>query len=139
MLDKTRKSELKGATSLTDETSRKYGPKGERPSGRILVHNHISRTPYMTHGLNGFRYWYDWPPGSGKKSRHFNTDIVGGKFVRAPQELPNYVVCKCGWRPDLGMHYRIRGMGSADYRCETAESFAKMMKKMTGFDMSINN
>jgi hypothetical protein len=70
----------------------KYGP---RPSGRILAHNHVRRSADMPQGLNGFRYWYDKP------------------------QRADYVVCKCGWRPDLGTHYRIEGMGSADYRCET--------------------
>ena len=91
-------------------TNNKYGPKGIRPSGRILAHNHIRRHVYMGHGSNGFRRWYDWPPGSNRKSWHFDG------------ELPDYVVCQCGWRPDLGTHYRIRGMGTAKYRCDTLET-----------------
>jgi hypothetical protein len=92
----------------------KYGPKGIRPSGRILTHNHIRRHAQMGHGSNGFRYWYDWPPGSKKKSWHFG-QVGDGK-------LPDYVICKCGWRPDLGVHYRIKGVGSAGYRCDTFEA-----------------
>jgi hypothetical protein len=88
----------------------KYGPRGLRPSGRILAHNHVRRAVNMPHGRNGFRCWYDWPPGSKKKSWHFR---FGNR------ELPDYVICKCGWRPDLGVHYRIRGMGNANYRCDT--------------------
>jgi hypothetical protein len=95
----------------------KYGPKGIRPSGRILAHNHVRHYAEMPNGLNGFRFWYDWPPGSRKKSRPFG-DIDGGK-------LPDYIVCKCGWRPDLGVHYRIRGMGSANYRVDTFETIMK--------------
>ena len=43
-------------------TNNKYGPKGIRPSGRIMAHNHIRRSAGMPHGVNGFRRWYDWPP-----------------------------------------------------------------------------
>jgi hypothetical protein len=84
----------------------KYGPKGIRPSGLIMAHNHVRRFVNSPHGANGFRHWFDWPLGSKKKSRHFD------------HELPDYVICNCGWRPDLGVHYRIKGMGSEDYRCE---------------------
>lgn len=89
-----------------------HGPKGIRPSGLIMAHNHVRRNVNSPHGANGFRRWYDWPPGSEKKSRYFGK-IGDGR-------LPNYVICKCGWRPDLGVHYRIKGMGSPNYRCDDA-------------------
>ena len=78
--------------------------------GKILAHNHVRHTVDMEHGANGFRYWFDWPPGSGKKSLYF-AEVDNGK-------LPNYIVCHCGWRPDLGTHYRIKGIGSPNYRCD---------------------
>jgi hypothetical protein len=87
----------------------KYGPNGERPSGKVLVHNHIRRYVDMPRGLNGFRYWYD-----------FRHDPQHFKSV-APDAPPKYIICKCGWRPDLGVHYRIKGMGSANYRVDTFE------------------
>jgi hypothetical protein len=83
----------------------------------------------MTHGLNGFRCWYDWPPGSGKKSQRFREYDERWK-VTGPAELPDYVVCKCGWRPDLGVHYRIRGMGTADYRCDSWEAIIAVNKEL---------
>ncbi len=78
---------------------RKYGPKGKRRSGRVLlVHNDIRHTADMPSGLFGFRIWYD--------------------FLDAPQRPTKYTVCKCGWRPDLGTHYRVKSPGSPNYRVE---------------------
>lgn len=98
------------ATVKTRPTPRanpgKYGPKGIRPSGLIMAHNQVRRHSTSPHGANGFRRWFDWPPKSKKESRHFH------------QALPDYVICKCGWRQDLGVHYRIKGMGPTNYRCE---------------------
>lgn len=95
----------------------KYGPKGARPSGRILAHNHIRHHAAMGHGMNGFRCWYDY--------LNKNTNKSGGRFnspnSRKKHGATDYVVCHCGWLPDLGVHYRVKGMGSPDYRCDTYE------------------
>jgi hypothetical protein len=48
--------------------------------GKVLVHNHV--TPAQRSGTRGFRAWEDGPSSS-------------------------YVVCSCGWRPELGTHYRV--------------------------------
>jgi hypothetical protein len=50
--------------------------------GRVLVHNHAP--PAERSGTRGFRAWEDDP-------------------------TPQYVACGCGWRPDLGIHYRVSG------------------------------
>ncbi len=94
----------------------KYGPRGLRPSGRILAHNHVRRVVNMPHGVNGFRRWYDWPPGAGKKS----------KYLAEGGDGPDYVICKCGWRPDLGVHYRVRGLGTDQYRCDSWETLRSL-------------
>jgi hypothetical protein len=74
----------------------KYGPKGVRPSGRVLVHNRVDW------GGNGFRTWYDYLDAP----RHF-------RRTWEPGDAPiKYIPCKCDWRPDLGVHYRIKGVGS---------------------------
>jgi hypothetical protein len=62
-----------------------YG--GKRPRTYKLAHNHILHTANMQHGTNGFRrFWI--PP-----------EWIGWHWVK----------CKCGWRPDMGTHYRVRG------------------------------
>jgi hypothetical protein len=100
----------------------KYGAKGERPSGRILAHNHVRHSVNMPHGANGFRCWYDFLDLEIQKTKGF--------FRRISKDDPDgprvhYVRCKCGWRPDLGIHYRVRGMESADYRCDSIEAIQR--------------
>jgi hypothetical protein len=53
------------------------------PPGEILVHNHVAHTSRAPSGTRGFRAW-----------------------TQAP--LTHHVECDCGWRPDLGSHYRVR-------------------------------
>lgn len=53
---------------------------GARPSGLLLVHNHV--VPARRSGTHGFRFWLQ-PPGTG------------------------VIPCHCGWRPEIGDHYRI--------------------------------
>jgi hypothetical protein len=57
------------------------------PIGRILVHNHIKHGPKTHQGAKGFRAWWAAP---GEK----------------------YASCGCGWRPDLGPHYRVSRVGA---------------------------
>jgi hypothetical protein len=52
------------------------------PPGQIPVHNNIRTTPQTRQGARGFRAWWAQP---------------GAEFV----------LCDCGWRPDLGAHCRI--------------------------------
>jgi hypothetical protein len=94
----------------------KYGTDGVRPSGRVLVHNHIRHTATMPPGLHGFRIWYDFRD----NPQHFK--LLQKKSNYRP---PKYIVCKCGWRPDLGTHYRIEGVGSPNYRVDTPETISK--------------
>jgi hypothetical protein len=48
--------------------------------GRVLVHNRVR--PARRSGMRGFRCWEDDP-------------------------APQYIVCDCGWRPELGIHYKV--------------------------------
>ena len=57
-----------------------YG--GRRPPGWVLAHNCVRRTVKTKHGENGFRRF--WVPPAEK-----------------------WKVCRCGWRPDLGVHHAI--------------------------------
>ena len=54
--------------------------------GRVLVHNHVR--PAQRSGTRRFRVW-EIDPSS------------------------RYEVCDCGWRPELGAHYRVRRPGAA--------------------------
>jgi hypothetical protein len=56
------------------------------PSGQILVHNQIRSAPEAFEETRGFRAWWAMP---------------GKEF--AP--------CACGWRPDLGEHFRVQRAG----------------------------
>jgi hypothetical protein len=70
---------------MTKDRKQLYG--GKIPKDYRLAHNHIAHTVNMPHGLNGFRrFWI-------------------------PPEW-NWVKCKCGWRPDLGPHYRHPDLAS---------------------------
>ena len=63
---------------VTDRT----GAAVAAPPGQILAHNRVGpASPRMGQGAKGFRF-----------------------FAVEPSGL--WVVCDCGWRPDLGTHYR---------------------------------
>jgi hypothetical protein len=63
---------------VTDRTGAAKAP----PAGQILAHNAVPPASAQTkQGAKGFRF-----------------------FAVAPSGL--WVVCDCGWRPDLGAHYR---------------------------------
>jgi hypothetical protein len=66
---------------------------GKIPKDYHLAHNHIAHTVNMTHGLNGFRRF--WIPPEWK-----------------------WVKCRCGWRPDLGPHYRHPGTSDKTFTWE---------------------
>jgi len=51
------------------------------PAGKFLIHNNV--VPAKRIGSRGFRIWYVSP------------------------DSTKYVVCDCGWAPELGDHYRI--------------------------------
>ncbi len=58
----------------------------ERSTGDyFLSHNHITHEPRTRSGVNGFRAWLQ------------RRETIG--FAEA---------CDCGWRADLGPHYRIK-------------------------------
>src|SRR5262249_32158346 len=53
------------------------------PEGWLLAHNNIKHGVRTRHGERGFRaFWLD------------------------PKTHSHWVICDCGWRPDLGTHYR---------------------------------
>lgn len=56
-----------------------------RAAGMILCHNHVQHNTTMPIGWNGFRAFFGFR-----------------------KDLPNFVVCPCGWRPDLGEHYALK-------------------------------
>jgi hypothetical protein len=51
-------------------------------AGRVLVHNSARHDPTTRPGPTGFRAWLD-----------------------APQD--KYVICSCGWAPQIKKHYRV--------------------------------
>jgi hypothetical protein len=55
------------------------------PPGYILVHNRLS-APQKRQGTRGLRAWWTKP-------------------------AAEFVLCDCGWRPDLGPHYRVQRPG----------------------------
>jgi hypothetical protein len=57
-----------------------------KAAGMVLAHNHVKHNESTPIGLNGFRAFF---------------------FKRA--DLPDFVVCPCGWRKDLGKHYAHKG------------------------------
>jgi hypothetical protein len=118
----TRKEEIawqldqyKWDTRNIDITRKPKYADGVRPSGRIIAHNHIRHTAKMPAGLNGFRTWYDFL----NDPRHFKR-----LEEREGYEPTKYFVCKCGWRPDLGRHYRMKST-PANYRVDTPETVSK--------------
>jgi hypothetical protein len=57
-------------------------PAGPAPADAVLVHNHVRHTVRTISGMRGFCAWWGDPD-------------------------PRYVVCDCGWRPELGNHYAV--------------------------------
>jgi hypothetical protein len=57
------------------------------PTGRYLVHNHVR--PIRVLGMRGFRAW-------------LQTDLKNDWGSLEP--------CTCGWAPELGQHYRVKGI-----------------------------
>jgi hypothetical protein len=64
--------------------SYRLATKRRPPRGQILVHNRS--TPRTDPGTPGFRAWWTKP-------------------------ATGFVSCDCGWRPDLGRHYRVERPG----------------------------
>jgi hypothetical protein len=60
--------------------------KQRSPRGQILVHNRVHHTERTGQGTRGFRAWWTKP-------------------------AAEFVSCDCGWRPDLGKHYRVERPG----------------------------
>jgi hypothetical protein len=82
---------VKDGLALEKETGIFYqhGVATAAPEGMILVHNHIRHGARTRSGTNGFRFWNAAP-------------------------APKYVFCDCGWRVDLGVHYRVRRHNEAN-------------------------
>jgi len=53
--------------------------------GTVLVHNRVKHTPTTRQGTRGLRYW------------------------EQRDRPPNIEPCSCGWRPEWGQHYRVKG------------------------------
>jgi hypothetical protein len=53
-----------------------------RAAGMVLAHNHVQHNEWTPVGVNGFR-----------------------AFFCHREDLPSFVACPCGWRPELGKHY----------------------------------
>jgi hypothetical protein len=67
--------------AVTDDVTSIHRHVGERrPAGWILAHNHVAHTTRHRSGTRGFRVFWAEPN--------------------------DWVVCDCGWRPELGVHYR---------------------------------
>jgi hypothetical protein len=66
--------------------SYRVATKQRPPPGYILVHNRVETILRTGEDTPGFRVWWTRP---------------GAEFV----------ACDCGWRPDLGEHYRIQRLG----------------------------
>jgi hypothetical protein len=66
-------------------------PAAPAPAGAVLVHNHQRHTARTISGTNRFRVWWDDPD-------------------------PRYVVCDCGWRPELGVHHALGAAHRLDAR-----------------------
>jgi hypothetical protein len=54
------------------------------PAGRVLVHNNVK--PRRTLSAGGFRAWLSEP------------------------DSKRLVACECDWAPELGQHYRVKGV-----------------------------
>ena len=68
---------------LSDYLHRQPGP-GEIPPGKVLAHNPVYPVTRMRPGTRGSRLW-----------------------VQVPDDTLE--LCPCGWRPELGAHYRVTG------------------------------
>jgi len=78
---------MKKARKRTTPKRREQIYGGKRPAGYRLAHNHVAHDARTPNGLNGFRrFWI--PP----------------EWI----EQNEWVLCECGWREDLGPHYRHR-------------------------------
>ncbi len=58
--------------------------KDGRPTAMVLMHNQIRHGPRTRSGTNGFRAWLAHP------------------------EEEKQTPCDCGWRPELGPHFRVK-------------------------------
>jgi hypothetical protein len=56
------------------------------PAGLVVVHNQV-RPPERQLGTRGFRAWLSPPNPAGHEIE----------------------VCNCGWAPELGRHFRVKG------------------------------
>jgi hypothetical protein len=59
-------------------------PREKRPDGYLLAHNHVRHGRRTRDGTRGFRMFYVRP------------------------DPAKWIECACGWREDLGVHYRVR-------------------------------
>jgi hypothetical protein len=66
--------------------SYRLATKQRPPAGQILVHNRVETTPRTGQGTRGFR-------------------------ARWAKPATEFVLCDCGWRPDLGKHHRVERAG----------------------------
>ena len=57
---------------------------GEVPVGKVIVHNQVRPSRRLD---RGFRAW-----------------------LQALGDEPPVEICPCGWAPELGPHYRVRGI-----------------------------
>lgn len=73
---------------MTKPSNMRYLTKlpGEIPPGQIVVHNSVRPTRRLN--SRGFRAWLDAP-------------------------ADQYVLCDCGWGPELGDHYRVQRSGQS--------------------------
>ncbi len=70
--------------------------------GHFLWHNHVAHCVGMSHGVNGFRYW----------------------FGKLPINYKNFEPCSCGVVPLK--HYKVRGLGSG--KCVPPEKIFPWLK-----------
>src|SRR5262249_61295017 len=83
-MSKSNSTNTTGEQGRTKSRELIYG--GRRPPDYVLAHNRVAHHDRMPHGMSGFRrFWI--PP-----------EWIGKSFAK----------CKCGWRSDLGEHYRNR-------------------------------
>ena len=62
-----------------------------KPSETSFIHNHIRHGVRTRSGVNGFRAYQL------RECKKLGLGVPDSK----------YAVCRCGWRPDLGTHYRF--------------------------------
>ena len=66
-----------------------YNLRTRRTPGQVLAHNHVTHGRTSRNNYNGFQAFY----------------------VECNE---NWVVCRCGWRRDQGVHYKPAGHDSFD-------------------------